>query len=85
MSKSTGNVIDPLEMINSTDLRFTLTSFAAMGRDIKLEERIEGYRHFTNKVWNAALCSYELARRSTKLVTMMCHSTTSGFYIALKN
>jgi len=58
MSKSTGNVIDPLEMIErfGTDaLRFTLAAFAAMGRDIKLsEERIEGYRHFVNKLWNAA-------------------------------
>lgn len=58
MSKSTGNVIDPVEMIGKygTDsLRFTLTSFAAMGRDIKLSEaRIDGYRHFINKIWNAA-------------------------------
>ncbi|MFW5488990.1 MAG: valine--tRNA ligase [Desulfovibrio sp.] len=58
MSKSTGNVIDPLEMIDKygcDSLRFTLTSFAAMGRDIKLSEaRIEGYRHFVNKIWNAA-------------------------------
>ncbi|MCL1915966.1 MAG: valine--tRNA ligase [Desulfovibrionaceae bacterium] len=58
MSKTLGNVIDPLEMITryGTDsLRFTLTAFAAMGRDIKLsEERIEGYRHFMNKIWNAA-------------------------------
>jgi valyl-tRNA synthetase len=58
MSKSTGNVIDPLEMIDKygcDSLRFTLTSFAAMGRDIKLSEaRIEGYRHFINKIWNAA-------------------------------
>ncbi len=58
MSKSTGNVIDPMDMIGKygTDsLRFTLTAFAAMGRDIKLsEERIEGYRHFVNKIWNAA-------------------------------
>ena len=58
MSKSTGNVIDPLKMISSygcDSLRFTLTAFAAMGRDIKLsEERIEGYRHFVNKLWNAA-------------------------------
>ncbi len=58
MSKSTGNVINPLEMIETygTDsLRFTLAAFAAMGRDIKLsEERIEGYRHFMNKIWNAS-------------------------------
>jgi valyl-tRNA synthetase len=58
MSKSTGNVIDPLDMIGSYGadaLRFTLTSFAAMGRDIKLsEQRIEGYKHFMNKIWNAA-------------------------------
>ncbi|MBB5143396.1 valine--tRNA ligase [Desulfovibrio intestinalis] len=58
MSKSTGNVINPLEMIDKygcDSLRFTLTAFAAMGRDIRLsEERIEGYRHFVNKLWNAA-------------------------------
>lgn len=58
MSKSTGNVIDPLDMVEKYGcdaLRFTLTSFAAMGRDIKLAEaRIEGYRHFVNKLWNAA-------------------------------
>ena len=58
MSNSTGNVIDPLVMIEKygTDaLRFTLTAFAAMGRDIRLsEDRIEGYRHFVNKLWNAS-------------------------------
>jgi valyl-tRNA synthetase len=58
MSKSTGNVIDPLDMIKSYGadaLRFTLAVFAAMGRDIKLSEsRIEGYKHFINKIWNAA-------------------------------
>jgi valyl-tRNA synthetase len=57
MSKSKGNVIDPLSMMDryGTDaLRFTLTAFAAQGRDVKLsEERIEGYRHFVNKIWNA--------------------------------
>jgi len=58
MSKSKGNVIDPLTIIGEygTDaVRFTLAAFAAQGRDIKLaEERIEGYRHFVNKIWNAA-------------------------------
>jgi len=58
MSKSTGNVIDPLEVMGryGTDaMRFTLTAFAAQGREIKLDEdRIEGYRFFINKIWNAA-------------------------------
>jgi valyl-tRNA synthetase len=57
MSKSKGNSIDPLEMIDKygTDaFRFTLTAFTAQGRDIRMsEERIEGYRHFINKIWNA--------------------------------
>jgi valyl-tRNA synthetase len=58
MSKSKGNVIDPLEVIDKfgTDsFRFTLAAMAAQGRDIRLaEDRIEGYRHFVNKLWNAA-------------------------------
>ncbi len=58
MSKSTGNVIDPLDMIAKygTDaFRFTLTAFAAQGREIRMdEERVEGYRRFINKLWNAA-------------------------------
>jgi valyl-tRNA synthetase len=58
MSKSKGNVVDPLIMIEKygTDaFRFSLAAFAAQGRDIKLsEERIEGYRHFANKLWNAS-------------------------------
>ena len=57
MSKSKGNVIDPLEVMDEfgTDaFRFTLAALAAQGRDIKLsEERILGYRHFVNKIWNA--------------------------------
>ena len=58
MSKTKGNVIDPLAVMDKygTDaLRFTLAAFAAQGRDIKLaEERIEGYRNFCNKLWNAS-------------------------------
>jgi valyl-tRNA synthetase len=58
MSKSRGNVIDPLVMIDKygTDaLRFTLTAFAAQGRDVNMSEaRISGYRNFCNKIWNAA-------------------------------
>jgi len=58
MSKSRGNVIDPLDVIEEfgTDaLRFTLSSMATPGRDIFLSrERIEGYRNFANKLWNAS-------------------------------
>ncbi len=58
MSKSKGNVIDPLiviEKYGADAFRFTLAALAAQGRDIRLsEERIEGYRHFCNKLWNAA-------------------------------
>jgi len=57
MSKSKGNVIDPLDIINkygADSLRFTLISMAAPGRDIKLsEDRVKGYRNFLNKIWNA--------------------------------
>ena len=57
MSKSKGNVIDPLELIEkySADaLRFTLLSMASPGRDVKLsEDRVKGYRNFLNKLWNA--------------------------------
>jgi len=58
MSKSKGNVIDPLGVIEEygTDaFRYTLAAFAAQGRDVKMSERrVEGYRHFINKLWNAA-------------------------------
>jgi valyl-tRNA synthetase len=58
MSKSKGNVIDPLQLIDTYGadaLRFTLAAMAAQGRDIKLAtSRVEGYRNFATKLWNAA-------------------------------
>jgi len=57
MSKSKGNVIDPLHLIDeygADALRFTLAAMAAQGRDIKLAtSRVEGYRNFATKLWNA--------------------------------
>jgi valyl-tRNA synthetase len=58
MSKSKGNVIDPLKLIDvygADALRFTLTALAVQGRDVRLSEaRVEGYRNFCTKLWNAA-------------------------------
>lgn len=58
MSKSKGNVIDPLELVDqygADALRFTLAAMEAQGRDIKMsEKRVEGYRNFGTKLWNAA-------------------------------
>jgi len=69
MSKSKGNVIDPLTVMDQygTDaFRFTLAALCVQGRDIRLaEERIKGYRNFANKIWNAS-----------RFVLM--HASTSG-------
>ncbi|HEY8592804.1 MAG TPA: valine--tRNA ligase [Sphingomicrobium sp.] len=58
MSKSKGNVVDPLGLIDkfgADALRFTLAAMESQGRDIKLDEkRVEGYRNFATKLWNAA-------------------------------
>jgi len=58
MSKSKGNVMDPLELVDkygADALRFTLAAMAAQGRDIKLStQRVEGYRNFATKLWNAS-------------------------------
>jgi valyl-tRNA synthetase len=58
MSKSLGNILDPIELIDefgADAVRFTLTAMAAMGRDLRLSrDRIAGYRNFGTKLWNAA-------------------------------
>jgi valyl-tRNA synthetase len=58
MSKSKGNVLDPLDLVEefgADALRFTLAAMAAQGRDIKMsKQRVEGYRNFGTKLWNAA-------------------------------
>ena len=58
MSKSKGNVINPLDLVDefgADAVRFTLAAMAAQGRDIRLaKNRVEGYRNFTTKLWNAA-------------------------------
>ncbi len=58
MSKSKGNVVDPLDFIEkygADSLRFTMAAMAAQGRDLRLsEQRVEGYRNFRTKLWNAA-------------------------------
>ena len=77
MSKSKGNVIDPLKLIDkySADaLRFTLLSMASPGRDVKLsEDRVKGYRNFLNKLWNANnflihnKCNFKNIKKPTKI------------------
>ena len=77
MSKSKGNVIDPLVLIErySADaLRFTLLSMASPGRDVKLsEDRVKGYRNFLNKLWNANnflsmnKCDFKNSKKSPKI------------------
>ena len=58
MSKSLGNVLDPIDLVDkygADAVRFTLASMATLGRDIRLsEKRVEGYRNFVTKLWNAA-------------------------------
>ena len=103
MSKSKGNVIDPLLMMDryGTDaFRFTMAAMAAQGRDIKLsEERIEGYRNFCNKIWNAArftlmnvgdfeagpLKAEDLATLPDKWVVGQINTVSHGINDALKN
>ena len=57
MSKSKGNIVDPIDEMDkygADAFRFALTAFAAMGRDVRIsDKRIQGYRFFINKIWNA--------------------------------
>ena len=69
MSKSKGNVVDPLELVDeygADALRFTLTAMSGQGRNISLsEQRVEGYRNFGTKLWNAArFCQMNECRRA---------------------
>ena len=71
MSKTKGNVIDPLELIDeygADALRFAILASTAQGRDIKFGRgRVEGYRNFVTKLWNAArFCELQRVRRSTR-------------------
>jgi valyl-tRNA synthetase len=92
MSKTKGNVIDPLVMMEKygTDaLRFTLAAFAAQGRDIKLaEERIEGYRNFCNKLWNAsrfAFMNLEGYQGTCELNSNLTHSRADRWILSRLN
>jgi valyl-tRNA synthetase len=89
MSKSKGNVIDPLHLIDdygADALRFTLAAMAAQGRDIKLStQRVEGYRNFATKIWNACrfaevnncatVPGFDPARASETLNRWIAHET----------
>ena len=86
MSKSKGNVLDPLVLIEkygSDTLRFTLTAMAAPGRDIKLSEgRIEGYRNFVTKLWNAArFCEMNGCARRAGFDPQGCEQTLNRWIV----
>ncbi len=86
MSKSKGNVVDPLDVIDTYGgdaLRFTLTAMAAQGRDIKLsEKRIEGYRNFITKLWNAArFCEMNGCAPAVGFDPYACQSTLNRWIV----
>ena len=86
MSKSRGNVIDPLDLIEKygTDsLRFTLAALAAQGRDIKMsEQRVAGYRNFSTKLWNAArFCQMNACSVTTDFDPQAVRQTLSQWII----
>ncbi len=86
MSKSKGNIIDPLDLMEKygTDaLRFTLAAMAAQGRDIKLsEQRVAGYRNFATKLWNAArFCQMNQCAVDPKFDPSGCQSTINRWVV----
>lgn len=86
MSKSKGNVIDPEVIISkygADSLRFTLASLAGQGRDIVLSEaRIEGFRHFTNKIWNAFRLVKKLSGENIIPSSLKRHTIAMGWIIS---
>ena len=87
MSKSKGNIVDPLDLIGTYGadaLRFTLAAQAAQGRDVKLSEaRVEGYRNFTTKLWNAArFCQMNGCAPVADFRPGDCHQTVNRWILA---
>ena len=86
MSKSKGNIIDPLELIDdygADALRFTLCAMAAPGRDIKLsKQRVAGYRNFATKLWNAArYCQMNGCLPDTSFDPASCRRTVNRWIV----
>ena len=86
MSKSKGNVMDPLEVADAMGadaLRFTLAAMAAQGRDVKLSQgRIEGYRNFATKLWNAArFCEMNECRAADGFDPAACRSPVNRWIV----
>jgi valyl-tRNA synthetase len=84
MSKTKGNVIDPIEIVNrfGTDaVRFTLAAMASPGTDIAFSEaRTEGYRAFANKIWNAARFIFMNVERAARAgIGVDCHTLADSF------
>ena len=86
MSKSKGNIMDPLAVADGPGadaLRFTLAAMAAQGRDVKLSHsRIEGYRNFATKLWNAArFCEMNECRDVNGFDPTTCRSTVNKWIV----
>jgi valyl-tRNA synthetase len=90
MSKSKGNVIDPLELVErygADAIRFTILASTAQGRDIKLgESRVQGYRNFTTKLWNAArFCEMNGCEEDPSFDPTSCRETVNRWVVSKLN